>query len=222
LRVFTFFTPVTEIISRYTSTPKHFDCIIDLEEFDLDYEKNYLNKVSSEFLRKELMLDESVKIKKNGTFKRWLYIYVGGTLERKRVKIQKFQYIDYDGKIYYASVFPSCIFKYNPLHEELIDLVISNVGKGEDILKHVNDNTNIIDSEDIIANSCKSIEKKISSKKLLETMTAKYTTVLNMIPEFKSSGARYRVLLGLKHILQSLYPEAFSPLSLLNRLLWAV
>jgi hypothetical protein len=167
------------------------------------------------------MLDASVHIKKNGTFQRPLLVYIGNTLVKKRVKIQKFQYIDSDGKKHYASVFPSCIFKYNPLYETVIDIVISNVGEDEDILNHINDDNNTIDSEDIIANSCKNIEKKISSKKLLETMTAKYTTVLNLIPEFNHC-VRYRILHSLKHLLKCLYPEAFSPLSLLNRLLSTV
>lgn len=201
---------------------KHINCSINLDDFDQDYEKNYLNIVSSKFVRSEFGLSCVVKIKKNGTFSRTLYIYVGNTLVKKRVKIQKFQYIDSHGIKHYASVFPSFIFKYNPLHEELIDLVISNVEKGENVLEHINDVDNLIDCEDIIANACTNIEKKIRSKKLLETTTAKYVTVLNMIPEFKSSLLRFKITIKLKQLLQILYPEAFSTLSHLNRKLSTV
>jgi hypothetical protein len=167
-------------------------------------------------------LSKSVKIKKNGTFERTLYLYIGKTIAIKRVKIQKFQYIGFDGKKHYASVFPSFIFKYNPLHEDLIDFVISNVGKGEDILIHINDDDNTINSEDIIASSCKNIEKKIRSKKLLEIFTAKYITVLNLLPDFSQHLCRFNLLRSIKYLLQTLYPEAFSPLSHLNRVLSSI
>lgn len=207
---------------RYTNIFKHIDCSINLDDFDRDYEKKYLNIVLSKFVRSELGLSGVVKIKKNGTFSRTLYIYVVNTLVKKRVKIQKFQYNDSYGKKHYVSVFPSFIFKYNPLHEELIDLVISNVGKGENVLEHINDTDNIIDCEDIIASACSNMEKKICSKKLLETTTAKYVTVLNLIPEFKSSILRFNIIIKLKQLLHILYPEAFSPLYHLNRKLSAV
>ncbi|WP_139376140.1 hypothetical protein, partial [Clostridium oryzae] len=111
---------------------------------------NYCDFIQKGFVRKELCIPESDKLKKNGTFKRDLYFLDGNEIKYARVKIQTLLWTRADGNKVYISVFPTNIIKYNKADTNLIEFISRNVKEGESVFDYVNDSENCLDCEDIL------------------------------------------------------------------------
>lgn len=108
------------------------------EEFERIYQEEYKSKISHGFIRNKLGLSESVRLKLNGTFKRWLYLLdQDNRLYRVQYRIQTALWTDPEtGKDNYVSIFPNFIKRYCPLCLHMLEYLSCQVGKGEDILRH--------------------------------------------------------------------------------------
>lgn len=133
-------------------------------------------------------MDGSVKIKRNGGWERTFVFYVNGRLYVKRVFIQKMLWYDSYGKGHYISVFPSIVIEYCPLSAGLVEFIISNVGKGEDIFEHVNDPDFIIDCEDPLAKPCRNLEKRCVREGYTYIAARMYTSVFNKLPSVATTN----------------------------------
>jgi len=130
-------------------------------------------------VRKELNIPESDKLKKNGTFSRWLFYLDRGVLKQSRVKIQTLLWTDGIGNKKYISVFPNFIIKYNVATTDLIEFISTNVGRGEDIFKYIEDPDNLVESEDVLIRACQKVDKACESKGIAAQLSAKYTTMFS-------------------------------------------
>jgi len=84
------------------------------EEFERIYQKEYKSKITHGFIRNELGLSESVRLKLNGTFGRWLYLLdENDRLYVVRYRIQTaLWYNPVTGKKMNVSIFPNFIKHY--------------------------------------------------------------------------------------------------------------
>ncbi|WP_139376074.1 hypothetical protein, partial [Clostridium oryzae] len=133
---------------------KSYNNLIHLKQIYSSIITNYCDFIHKGFVRKELGIPESDKLKKNGTFKRDLYFLDGTEVRYARVKIQTLLWTKADGNKVYISVFPSNIIKYNKADTNLIEFISRNVKEGESVFDYVNDSENCLDSEDILIRSC--------------------------------------------------------------------
>lgn len=173
-------------------------CDINFNRFDEEYENKYFNKISNSFVLNSLGLDESTKIKRNGTWTRTFIFVINGNLVSKRIRIQKMLWYDACGHAHYISVFPSFIIKYCPLSSFLLDFVISNVKAGEDILNYINDPDQAIDCEDPVASACSNLEKRCINNGYLPIVAHMYTSIFNKLsPASAGFNARFPKLYSL-------------------------
>ena len=128
-------------------------------------------------VRKELNIPESDKLKRNGTFSRWLYYKDGNVLKQSRVKMQTLLWTDKDGNQNYVSIFPDFIIKYNVASTDLIEFISNNVRKGDDIFKYIEDPEDLVESEDVIIRACQKVDKACQNKAIAAQLSAKYTTM---------------------------------------------
>ncbi len=195
-------------------------CEIDFNNFYEEYNQNYINKITYDFVRDQLGLDASVRVKRNGTWERDLTFTVSFGLVIKRVIIQKMLVYDMFEVGYYISVFPQIIIKYCPLSSDLLEEITVNVPKGEDILKHINDPRKLFDSEDYLANACANMENRCIKEIFTAILAQKLAVVTNKIADFKDAErARYPNLLALCMLGQMLFLKNTGIFSELNVLL---
>jgi hypothetical protein len=152
---------------------------INIDNFEEEYNSKYLKILNNSLVLKLLKLDPYTPIKKNGTWLRNLIVMRYSTLEEFLIKIQKFDWIDSNGEHHYASIFPSFIFKYNPLHADLIEHVASNLNEDKSVFDIVDDNKSIVESEDIIMKSCSLVQEKLSKLNILEKLVSTYVEKYN-------------------------------------------
>ena len=149
---------------------------INFNSFDESY-SNFIKNICLVDVRKELNIPESDKLKRNGTFSRWLYYRDGDVLKQSRVKIQTLLWTDENGNEKYISVFPNFIIKYNVATTDLIEFISTNVRKGDDIFKYIEDPQNLIESEDVIIRACQKVDTACENKGIAAQLSAKYTTM---------------------------------------------
>lgn len=130
-------------------------------------------------VRKELDIPESDKLKRNGTFSRWLFYLDGDVLKQSRVKIQTLLWTDGIGNKKYISVFPNFIIKYNVATTDLIEFISTNVGKGDDIFKYIEDPDSLVESEDVLIRACQKVDKACVNIGFAAQLSAKYTTMFS-------------------------------------------
>lgn len=144
-----------------------------------DYTNNYLKVNLKDFVRGELNIPASDKLKKNGTFERGLYYKINSYLEYKRVNIQTMLWTTSSGRSFYISIFPSFIIKYNKVATNLIEFISTNVRKGESIFNYIEDADSLIECEDILSRSCERVNSACYLKKFDALLNSKYTTIFN-------------------------------------------
>jgi hypothetical protein len=152
---------------------------MSIDNFEEEYNNKYLKSLNKFEILRLLNLDPSTPIKKNGTWSRNLIVMKFSTLNQFRVKIQKFEWRDSNNKPHYVSVFPSFIFKYNPVHADLIEHIASNLKKDENIFNFVDDNQSILDSGDLLINGCYSAQRNLSKLNIFEKLIITYTEKFN-------------------------------------------
>ncbi len=144
-----------------------------------NYKNNYLKVDFKDFVRYELNIPASDKLKKNGTFERGLYYKINSCLKYIRVNIQTMLWTTSSGKSFYISIFPSCIIKYNRVATDLIEFISTNVRKGESIFNYIEDADSLIECEDNLARSCERVNKACHDKKFDALLNSKHTTIFN-------------------------------------------
>lgn len=152
---------------------------MNLNSFCDDYKNYFLNRICLDSIRKELNIPESDKLKKNGTFKRGLYYTINNVLRYTIIKIQTLLWTKASGEERYISIFPSFVVKYNKVSTDVIELISTNVGKGESIFKYIDDSHDLIENEDILTCSCNRVNKAVADKKITGLLNAKYTEIFN-------------------------------------------
>lgn len=130
-------------------------------------------------VRKELNIPESDKLKRNGTFRRWLFYLDGDVLKQSSVKIQTLLWTDGIGNKKYISIFPNFIIKYNVATTNLIEFISTNVRKGDDIFKYIEDPDNLVESEDVLIRACQKVDKACAYRGFVAQLSAKYTTMFS-------------------------------------------
>lgn len=152
---------------------------IDYKTFDEDYQ-GFLDGLDTKELLEMLNLDEDAKLKKNGRFPRGLYYTVDGNLTYRRVEIQKLNLTMPDGTNIYISVFPSFIIKYNKVSVDLIEHIVTETRKGEDIFTVIRDPLPVLSCEDLIHRSCHKVDIVCESKDFASHLNARYTEVYGL------------------------------------------
>jgi len=162
--------------------------------------KDYCNYVDKVFVRKDLGIPASDKLKKNGTFERGLFFLLEGSTVYKRVKIQTMLWSKPTGERVYISIFPSNIIKYNKVDTGLIEFISNNVKEGEYIFQHVDDSGDTIDCEDILTRSCYRVERACMSRSLSALLNSRFTEILNKPIEVGSFFEYLKIKLKFRQI----------------------
>jgi len=179
--------PFSDIISDTQITTAFIVLKVELpfkcnpEEFERIYQEKYKNKISHGFIRSSLGLSESVRLKLNGTFKRWLYLLdEDNRLYRVQYRIQTALWTDPEtGKHNYVSIFPNFIKRYCPLCLHMLEYLSCQVGKGEDILRHIDDPEELILCEDRIVRVMRRLERDCARANYPAFLNSRYTDVYN-------------------------------------------
>lgn len=150
-------------------------------DFTRIYRELYKNRITHEFIRNELGLPDSVRLKLNGNFKRWLYLIdEKNCIYKARYKIQTAAWFNIlTGKWQYVSIFPSFIKQYCQPCLHMLEYISCQVGKGEYFYRHIDDPEGIIDCEDRITRPIRRIEKESVKKNYPALLNSKYTEVYN-------------------------------------------
>ena len=151
---------------------------INFNSFDESY-SDFIKNICLVTVRQELDIPESDKLKRNGTFRRWLFYLDGDVLKQSRVKIQTLLWTDGNGIQKYISVFPNFIIKYNVATTDLIELISTNVRKGDDVFKYIEDPDSLVESEDVLIRACQKIDKACTTGGFAAQLSAKYTTMFS-------------------------------------------
>lgn len=152
------------------------------EEFEKIYQDEYKNRITHGFIRNELGLSEDVRLKLNGTFGRWLYLLDGSErLYIARYRIQTALWRNpLTGRETYVSIFPNFIKHYCQPCLHLLEHISCHVGKGDDILRHIDDPEGLVSCEDRFARIMKRLENDCSSANYPALLNSRYTEVYNI------------------------------------------
>ena len=156
-------------------------CKCNLEDFQNLYLDSYKANISHTFIRESLGLLDTVKIKLNGTFKRWFYMLdESNNLYKIRFRVQTALLENpITGKIHYVSIFPKFIKRYLPFSLHFLEILSASLKKGEDIFKHLGDPFDLLTCEDRIVRVLKGLDKKISTFKYVALLNSRYTEIFN-------------------------------------------
>lgn len=192
------------------------------EDFEKIYQDEYKGKISHGFIRSGLNLSDSVRLKLNGTFGRWLYLIdESNNLYSFRFRIQTAAWFNEAiGKWQYVSIFPNFIKRWCQPCLNLLEYISLNVGKGEDIFKHVDDPKELFFSEDRIAGAVKRLEAKCIKLNLEALLNSRYTQVFNTpIPARNSEKRRIKRFAGMYSLIVTaryFFGEYIGVLALIN------
>lgn len=151
------------------------------EVFEKIYQEEYKGKITHRFIRSGLNLSDSVGLKLNGTFERWLYLIdENSCLYRVRIGIQTALWFNVvTGKWQYVSIFPNFIKRWYQPCLNMLEYISLKVGKGEDILKHIDDPKELILCEDCIAGAIKRLEISCAKLNVEALLNSRYTQIFN-------------------------------------------
>ena len=150
------------------------------DDFEKIYQEEYKGKISHWFIRNNLKLSDSVRLKLNGGFSRWLYLLdENNCLFKVSFRIQTALWLDEAGKWRYVSIFPNFIKRWYQPSLNLLEYVSCEVRKGEDILAHIDDPEELLLCEDRIAGAVHRVEKHCMQIECEALLNSKYTLVFN-------------------------------------------
>ena len=170
-------------------------------------------------------LPDSIRLKLNGTFGRWLYLLgEDHCLYRKFYRVQTAVWFDeMAGKWQYVSIFPNFIKRYCTPCLGMLEYISCNVRKGEDIFEHIDDPEEILDCEDRITKPIRRIEKECVKANYPALLNSRYTDVYNRplnISAWKASfAARFPVLNNLVKTARLFFGKQQGVLSLVNTII---
>jgi hypothetical protein len=197
-----------------------FKCNPDI--FENIYREQYKNRISHKFIRNMLGLSDSVKLKLNGTFERWLHLLdEDNRIYQFRFNIQTAAWFNIEtAKWQYVSIFPIYIKKYCHSSLNMLEYISCHVGKGENIFRHIDDPNEILDCEDSIVQQVRQIEKDCLASNYTALLNSRYTEVFNRPLVLSQSGVvkarRFSVLFTLVQIARKFFGIQSGVLSLAN------
>lgn len=193
---------------------------INYNSFKEDYQNNYLNAIDKEDIRQKLNIPDTDNLKKNGYWLRTLYYSIDTVLTHSRVKIQKLQWTTQDGKKIYISVWPNFIIKYNPVSTDLIELISTNIRKGEQIFRLIADPECLLECEDLLHNCCQRVNQSCITNNYSAILNANYTQIHSSFLEINTDKIelfRYPEVYLLHKTAQTFYGNLDLVLSFINR-----
>jgi hypothetical protein len=140
-----------------------------------------------------LGLSEDVRLKLNGSFGRWLNLLdENDRLYMVRYRIQTALWRNPEtGSDTYVSIFPNFIKRYCQPCLHLLEHISYHVGKGEDILRYIDDPEGLVSCEDRFAGIMKRLESDCSNANYPALLNSRYTEVYNRpitIPDSSIGG----------------------------------
>lgn len=126
-------------------------------------------------------LSDSVRLKLNGTFDRWLYLLDSNNcVYQVKYKVQTAIWFNVDtGKWQYVSIFPDFIKRYCRPCLNMLEYISCQLRKGEFFYRHIDDPEGILDCEDRITRPIKRIEKESIKHNYPALLNSRYTHVYN-------------------------------------------
>lgn len=145
------------------------------------YNEIYKNRITHGFIRSELGLPESVKLKLNGTFERDLfYLDEENNVCKVIFKIQTAVWMNSEtGKWDYVSIFPCFIKKYCPMSLHLLENISCHIRKGENVFRYIDDPEGLFDCEDPLLRPLIIFEKKFKVSNPSALLNSRYVEVYN-------------------------------------------
>ena len=127
-------------------------------------------------------LSEGIRLKLNGTFGRWLYFLdEDDRLYKTRYLIQTALWDNpVTGKKTYVSIFPNFIKQYCQPSLHLLEHISRHTGKGEDILRHIDDPEGLVNCEDRFVRTMKRLEIDCSKANYPALLNSRYTEIYNI------------------------------------------
>ncbi|MDD2502254.1 MAG: hypothetical protein PHG58_00130 [Clostridia bacterium] len=121
-------------------------CKCNPDDFDKIYQEHYKNKITHEFIRSKLGLPDSVRLKLNGTFARWLILIdEDNCIYRKRFQVQTALWLnDNTNEWQYVSIFPNFIKRYCCPSLCTLEYISCHIGKGENFYRYIDDPGDIL------------------------------------------------------------------------------
>jgi hypothetical protein len=169
-----------------------------------------------------LGLSDSVRLKLNGTFKRWLYLFdENNCIYRVLYKIQTAVWFDFStGSWQYVSIFPNFIKQYCQPCLHMLEYISCQVGKGEFFYRHIDDPEGFLDCEDRITRSIKRIERESIEYNYPALLNSKYTDVYNsplhVTGRVTKPAKQFPVLYNLVLVARQFFGRQQGVLSLVN------
>lgn len=197
----------------------------NLENFDKIYQEHYKNKISHDFIRNNLNLSESIRLKLNGTFDRYLeFLDENNCVHRILYKVQTAVWMNNEtGKWQYVSIFPNFIKRYCQQCLNMFEYISCQVGKGENVFKHIDDPEGIFDCEDRITKPMRRIEKECLKYNYPALLNSRYTDIYNRpLPTTFNSPAtekRFSILFNLLCTARCFFGIQQGVLSLMNKII---
>lgn len=167
-------------------------------------------------------LSDSVKLKLNGTFARWLYLLdENNCIYCLKYRVQTALFLNSEtGKWNYISIFPDFIKRYCPPSLNLLEYISCYTGKDEFFYKHIDDPKGILDCEDLLTSPIVHIEKDCKLYNYSALLNSKYTAVYNRpltVTENKLTiTKRYPLLYALILTARQFFGKQEGVLSLVN------
>lgn len=201
-----------------------FKCNFD--NFIKIYQEHYKNRISHDFIRNNLNLSESIRLKLNGTFERWLYLLDGNNcIYRILYKVQTAVWFnDETGKWQYVSIFPNFIKKYCQQCLDMFEYISCNVRKGENVFEHIDDPEGLFDCEDRITKPLRRIEKECMKFNYPALLNSRYTDIYNrplpVTENVYASTRRFSVLFALLCTARHFFGKQQGVISLVNKIIF--
>lgn len=199
-------------------------CKCNSEEFERIYQDEYIGQISHESIRNGLNLPDSVRVKLNGGFTRWLYLHdENNCLYKVRFKVKTALWRDQAGKWRYVSIFPDFIKRWYQPCLNLLEHISCQVGKGEDVFEHIDDPEELLLCEDRITGAAYRLQKHCVRIKCEALLNSRYTDVFNRSVPFRGYEAaktrRFGRLYSLVITARHFFGEATGVLALVNSIM---
>ena len=118
-----------------------------------------------------------------GWYRDFYYLKGENTLCYSRIFIRTIMWIDKNGNNNYISLWPDFVIKYNPLSADLIEYLVTNIKRGENIFlgNYFKDPDQLLDCEDLIHSFCQIVDYACWDKNYAALIAANYTQGHNSI-----------------------------------------
>lgn len=195
------------------------------DNFEKTYQNEYKGKISYRFIRESLNLPDSVRLKFNGTFPRWLFLIdENNNLYKFRYRIKTALWLDAEtNKWHYVSIFPNFIKRWCQPSLNLLEYASCEVRKGEDILTHIDDPEEILLCEDRIVTAVKGLERNCLQIKYDALLNSKYVESFNRTVQtegfYLSNNKRFTILYSLITTARHYFGVITGVLALVNNII---